>query len=164
MLASEIKLITEDSLDDYDPSNFRARILATYSKEELAYANDVCMHILNVLIPKVSNLLIEKMPDLKSVKEIEYLGGGLVYPTGRCHAKVIFDGCPVNDAGKKLNKRVIREQPYEKIINDCMYNPEITGKFAIDPKYQSIWIDTDLYGRLTLTLAYKIPEKKELNS
>lgn len=164
MLASEVKLITEDSLDDYNPSNFRAKILATYSKEELAYANDMCEYILKVLVPEVSKLLIEKMPDLKSVKNIEYMGDGWVYPTGRCPVNVTFNGCPTNDAGKRLDKRVIREKPYAKIINDCMYNPEITGKFAIDPRYQSIWIDTDLYGRLTLTLAYKIPEKKELDS
>lgn len=86
------------------------------------------------------------------------------YPTGNCHLTVTFDGCPTNDAGKRLNKQVIREKPYEKIIYDCMYNPEITGKFAINQKYQSIWIDTDLYGRLELTLSYKIPEKKELDS
>lgn len=164
MLASEVKLITEDSLDDYDPSKFRAKILATYSKEELAYANDMCEYILYVLVPEVSKLLIKKMPDLKSVKKIEYMGDGWVYPTGNCHLTVTFDGCPTNDAGKRLNKQVIREKPYAKIINDCMYDPEITGKFAIDPRYQSIWIDTDLYGRLELTLSYKIPEKKELDS
>jgi len=163
MLASDVKFINEDSLDDYDPSKFRAKILATYGKEELAYANDICEYILYVLVPEVSKLLIKKMPDLKSVKKIEYLGDGWVYPTGRCPVKVTFDGCPTNDAGKRLTAQVIREKPYAKIINDCMYDPEITGKFAIDPKYQSIWIDVD-YVHLSLTLSYKIPEKKELDS
>lgn len=94
----------------------------------------------------------------------EYGGDGFVYPTGSCGAKITFNGCPTNDAGERLDKRVIREKPYEKIIIDCMYDPEITGKFATDPRYQSVWIDTDLYGRLTLTLLYNIPEKKELDS
>ena len=164
MLASEVKFINEDSLDDYDPSDFRAKILAKYSKADFAYAKDAFMYILNTIIPKVSNLLITKMPELKAIRKIEYSGDGFIYPTGSCNATITFEGCPTNDAGKRLDKRVIRENPYEKIILSCMYDPEITGKFAVDPRYQSVWIDTDLYGRLTLTLHYNIPEKKELDS
>ena len=146
MLASEVKLITEDSLDDFSPDRLRI-----YNKEDREWRDSV-IHFLNTLIvPRCSRSLMRKIPGLKSVR-IDNLGAK--YSDDKCKFQIIFDkGFPIDENGNKLSERAICEK-YLQLMRETMFKKNLMSQTFCVPDLLLPFVNND--GQLAINVSYQI--------
>lgn len=152
MLASEVKLITEDSLDDISPDRLRI-----YNEEDRDWRDNIIHYLNTLIVPKCCSLLMRKIPGLKSVR-IDNLGAK--YSDDKCKFHIIFDkGFPIDENGNRLSERAISEK-YLQLMRETMFKKNLMSDCFCVPDLLLPFVNND--GQLAINVSYQIlPKPRE---